>query len=178
MNWVVLVTGVVFGFMLAELKVSNRHERNLRRIGAVQPPGDVYWAIATLYPAAFALMAVEGVWRARHVGGVVASPDGPAWAAAGVLLFAASKFLKYWAVRSLGDRWTFRVFILPGRSLVTAGPYRYVAHPNYIAVIGELVATAMMVAAKVLGPVSIAVFGVALWARVRFEARVLREHTS
>jgi methyltransferase len=89
------------------------------------------------------------------------------------VLFAASKALKYWAIRTLGDRWSFRVLILPGVPLVTAGPYRYVRHPNYIAVVGELVGTAMMVGARVTGPMMIALFGIALWARIRFEERAL-----
>ena len=99
---------------------------------------------------------------------------GPSWLASGLLLFAASKGLKYWAIRTLGDRWSFRVLTLPGVPLVTTGPYRYVAHPNYIAVAGELTGAAMMFGARVTGPIAMALFGLALWARVRFETRVLR----
>jgi len=65
--------------------------------------------------------------------------------------------------------------VLPGVPLVATGPYRYVAHPNYIAVVGELGGAAMMFGATVTGPISIALFGLALWARVRFETRVLRD---
>ena len=79
----------------------------------------------------------------------------PSWPVAGVLLFVASKALKYWAIRTLGERWTFRVLVQPGRPLVTTGPYRYVAHPNYIAVVGELVGAAMMLGARVSGPIMI-----------------------
>jgi methyltransferase len=98
----------------------------------------------------------------------------PSWPVAGVLLFVASKGLKYWAIRTLGERWTFRVLIQPGRPLVTTGPYRYVDHPNYIAVVGELVGAAMMLGASVSGPIMIVAFGIALWARMRFETRILR----
>jgi methyltransferase len=66
------------------------------------------------------------------------------------------------------------VFVLPDVPLVTAGPYRYVTHPNYIAVVGELVGAAMMVGAQVTGPVMIGLFGLALWARIRFENTVLQ----
>ena len=57
----------------------------------------------------------------------------------GLVVFVVAKALKLWAIRSLGERWTFRVFVLPGSRLVTDGPYRWVRHPNYIAVVGELV---------------------------------------
>ena len=172
MTFVAVTLGVVLGFMIAESRVSHAHVQRLRAAGAVEPPGDVYLALAVLYPAAFFLMGVEGLWRAASAA-IPLRPAGPSWAAAGVLLFVASKALKYWAIRSLGERWSFRVLVLPGQPLVQTGPYRYVAHPNYIAVIGELVATAMMVEARALGPIMTAVFGLALWARVRFEDRVL-----
>ncbi|HUL75272.1 MAG TPA: isoprenylcysteine carboxylmethyltransferase family protein [Vicinamibacterales bacterium] len=173
MSFVAFVAAVIVGLMLAENRHSRRHEAILRRQGAVEPPGDVYGALAVLYPAAFLLMAVEGAWRAAAPQ-LPATALEPSWAAAGVLLFVASKGLKYWAIRTLGERWTFRVLVLPGRPLVTTGPYRYVDHPNYIAVVGELVGAAMMLGARVSGPIMLGVFGVALWARVRFESRALR----
>jgi methyltransferase len=66
------------------------------------------------------------------------------------------------------------VLIQPERPLVASGPYRYIAHPNYLAVVGELVSTAMMVTAIVTGPLMTVAFGIALWARLRFEERVLK----
>jgi methyltransferase len=171
MTMIAIAVGVVFGLMLAEQRVSATHEVALRREGAVEPPGDVYRAMAVLYPAAFLLMATEGFWRAS----VDAGPAGfrPAWPVSGALLFAASKGLKYWAIASLGPRWSFKVLVLPGRPLVTSGPYAYVRHPNYIAVMGELAGTAMMVGARLSGPIMMAAFGLVLWARIRVEDRAL-----
>ena len=168
----VFLLALIVGFMLAEARVSRDNAARLRAAGAFEPPGDAYLALALLYPAAFLAMAAEGIWRAWSDAGV-AAPGEPSWLAAGLLLFAASKALKYWAIRALGVRWSFRVLILPGLPLVSDGPYRYVAHPNYIAVIGELVGTAMMMEARVLGPVMTLAFGAALFARIRFESRVL-----
>lgn len=173
MTAAIAITSVVFGLMLAEARLSARNEAALRAAGAIRPPGDPYLAIAALYPLAFLAMGIEGGWRASTA---AAEPSGgPAWAVSGALLFAASKLLKYWAIGSLGIRWSFRVWTLPGQPLVRSGPYRYVAHPNYIAVIGELAGAAMMVGARMSGPVSLALFGLALAARIRFENRVLAE---
>jgi methyltransferase len=172
MSGVALVTAVIIGVMLAENRLSRRNERALRASGAVLPPGDVFRALAVLYPASFLAMGVEGAWRASVAPG--AATDGPSWAASGVLLFVASKALKYWAIHALGDRWSFRVLVQPGRPLVTSGPYRYVAHPNYVAVVGELAGAAMMVGARVTGPVMLVAFGIVLWRRLRFEQRALR----
>jgi methyltransferase len=174
-NTVGFVVAVIVGLMLAETRVSRRHEAALRARGASTPPGDVYGLLAVLYPMSFLLMGLEGAWRAASAASARAGPPGPSWFAAGLLLFVASKALKYWAVRELGERWTFRVFIVPWLPLVTTGPYRYVAHPNYVGVVGELVGAAMMVGAEVTGPIMIGVFSVALWARVRFERRVIDE---
>lgn len=173
----VFVYALVLGLMLAETRLSVRNERALRARGAVEPRGDVYLAMLILYPLAFGLMGVEGISRARLPAEVVAgssSSGGPAWWLAGILLMVASKGLKYWAIASLGDRWTFRVLVLPGLPLVRKGPYRYVNHPNYIAVMGELIAMLLMMSAWTTGPVMILLFGVALLMRLRIETRALR----
>src|SRR5258707_514567 len=49
----------------------------------------------------------------------------------------AANALRWWCVATLGESWTARVIVVPGRPLVTAGPYRWFAHPNYAAVIIE-----------------------------------------
>ena len=171
MNQVAFIAAVVFGFMLAEQRVSRRNEQLLRAAGAIEASGDVYRALALIYPLSFLVMAVEGAWRAHGASPV--QPSGPSWLLSGVLLFAASKGLKYWAIRSLGERWSFRVLVQPGRPLVVTGPYAYIAHPNYVAVIGELAGAAMMVNAPVAGPIMMAVFALVLRRRIRIESLAL-----
>jgi methyltransferase len=174
---VAFLLSTVIGLLLAETRVSREHERRLRARGALLPDGDVYRALALLYPAAFLAMGAEGIWRAAHGLTLPFAESGPSWTASGVVLFVASKALKYWAIGALGERWTFRVYVEPQLPLVTSGPYRYIAHPNYVAVVGELVGAAMMFGALITGPIMFVLFGAALRARVRFETRVLREAT-
>lgn len=174
MNLLVFALSIVIGLMLAEARASTANERRLRARGAIEPAGDVYRVMAILYPACFLAMGAEGIWRGLRDGGQLSGTYEPSWAASGVVLFAASKVLKYWAIRSLGERWTFKVLILPGVPLVSDGPYRYVAHPNYIAVVGELVGAAMMFGARLTGPLMVIAFGLALVARLKFEQRALR----
>ena len=180
MTTVLFVIAVVVGMIVAEARVSRRNEGRLLEAGGRIPPGDVYQWLATSYPVAILLMGAEGVWRSTGTGagidvpGVFGLEFEPSWFASGLLLFGASKALKYWAIWALGERWTFRVVVLPGVPLVTRGPYRYVAHPNYVAVIGELAGTAMMVGALMTGPVMLAVVGAAIRARVRFEGGQIR----
>jgi methyltransferase len=53
-------------------------------------------------------------------------------------LFAAAQLLRYWAISTLGPRWNTRILVIPGLAPIWHGPYRYVSHPNYIAVALEL----------------------------------------
>ncbi|HEX5213919.1 MAG TPA: isoprenylcysteine carboxylmethyltransferase family protein [Vicinamibacterales bacterium] len=175
MNALVFLLSVVVGLMIAEARVSSTNEQRLRARGAIEPAGDVYRLMAWLYPACFLDIGAEGLGRAAHAGSPMSGIGGPSWTASGVVLFVASKVLKYWAIRSLGERWTFKVLVLPGVPLVRDGPYRYVAHPNYIAVVGELVGAAMMFGARITGPVMVIAFGLALLARLKFEQRALQE---
>jgi len=67
----------------------------------------------------------------------------PFWAALGVpmlLLVACAQALRYWVILTLGPRWNVRIIVIPGQPVVTSGPYRYLRHPNYLAVIVETAA--------------------------------------
>ncbi len=65
-------------------------------------------------------------------------PGAPGWAGARGVLGAQA--LRYWAIATLGWRWNTRIVVVPGAAPVTAGPYRCVRHPNYVAVIAEMIA--------------------------------------
>ncbi|OFW03922.1 MAG: hypothetical protein A3I61_07595 [Acidobacteria bacterium RIFCSPLOWO2_02_FULL_68_18] len=151
--------------MGAELLVSRRNEVRLRAQGALEPPGDVYRAMRWTYPGAFALMALEGA---------LFGPEPGAATIAGVVVLAASKLLKCWAMATLGPRWTYRVLVLPGAPLVTGGPYALARHPNYIAVVGELLGMALLVGARLTGPATIVLFSLLLRVRIRVEDGALR----
>jgi methyltransferase len=161
----VLVLLVIMLMLLAESLVSRSHERTLRAQGAIEPPGDVYATMRWAYPAAFIAMALEGT---------LFGPPPTNVAVSGAVLLAAAKALKWWAMASLGVRWTFRVLIVPGAPLVTHGPYAIGHHPNYIAVVGELVAMALLVGARISGPAATLLFSWLMWRRIRVENRALR----
>jgi methyltransferase len=159
-----IVLIVALAFMLGELFISSAHERALRSLGAVAPHDPAYDVMRWVYPGAFIVMALEGVLR---------GPSPSLALTIGVPVFAASKLLKFWAIRALGNRWSFRVYVLPGAPLVTAGPYRLVRHPNYVAVIGELAGMALMADARIAGPLALIGFGYLLRLRVAAEERAL-----
>jgi methyltransferase len=157
------VTAVLL-IMAGEFGLSAFNERLLRAKGAVEPPGDVIHLMRWIYPASFVAMGVEGA-----LGG----PAPRDIMLYGLALFGLAKALKIWAISSLGWRWTFRVLIPPGEPLVTAGPYRFLAHPNYLAVVGEILSVAAIVWAPIAGVLSAIVFGWLMIARIRIEDRAL-----
>jgi methyltransferase len=152
--------------MIGEALLSARHERALRARGAIEPPRDVHSTMRIAYPASFAVMIGEASLRRRAITGV---------AVAGAILFAGSKALKYWAIVTLGPRWTFRVLVPRGSTRTTAGPYRLLRHPNYVGVAGELLGMALMARAPITGTISIVLFGRLMFKRIQIEERALAE---
>ena len=170
MPWMVenawaLVAVVVYVPMAVEARRAARNEAAQRARGGVEPPGDVYQLMRFVYPAAFLAMLVEGAIR-----------GGPtAWIfAAGALVFAAAKAVKWWAIVSLGPSWTFRVIVVPGASRIARGPYRWIRHPNYVGVLGELAGAAAMAGAPIAGAAGLVAFAGLLARRIAVEELALR----
>ena len=104
---------VVFFSMAVEATLAASNERTQRARGGVEPPDDVYKMMRIAYPAAFLAMIAEGL--VRGIPSTLALT-------AGIVLFAAAKALKWWAILTLGPFWTFRVIVVPNARLVTSGP--------------------------------------------------------
>jgi methyltransferase len=161
---VVVIAVLVFVPMILEARVSAAHERALRARGAIEPADDVIGVMRAAYPGAFALMLIEAAIRGTAT---------DRWLVSGLVLFAASKALKYWAIATLGWRWTFRVLVPPDGDRIVTGPYRWLAHPNYVAVAGELTAIAIAAHAAVSGPIATLGFILLMRRRVAVEERAL-----
>lgn len=164
MIWLLDVFLIVAVPLAVEAVRAARNERALFGRGGVEPDGDVYKLMRAAYPAAFAAMIVEAAFRGE--------PSGSAFAA-GLVVFSAAKILKWWAILTLGPRWTFRVVVLPGAPLVDRGPYGFLRHPNYVGVVLELLGVALMTGAAVSGPLGIVLFGMLLKRRISVEERAL-----
>jgi len=159
-----IVLALAFLPMAFEARLAARHDRALRAAGASEPKGDVFPVMQVVYPTAFLAMALEGFLRDARADAVFAG---------GAVIFAAAKTIKYWAIATLGPRWTFRVLVPPGSPLIHGGPYRFMRHPNYLGVIGELAGMALIAHAIVSGPIAVILFAGIIAARIRVEERAL-----
>lgn len=147
-----------------ELILSARNARRLLARGAREHGREHFPALVLLH--ALCPLALIG-----EVLGLHARPGGlaPLWLA----LWLAAQGLRWAAMWALGERWSTRVIVLPGAPLVRRGPYRWLRHPNYLAVGIELLAAPLMFGAWRTALVFSAVNLVALRVRIRCEERAL-----
>ena len=115
---------------LGELVLARHNTNRLLAAGAVErAPGH--------YPYMVALHAawLAGLWPLAP-----GRPVDPLLLAA----YAGLQVLRVWVLATLGPRWTTRILVLPGAPLVRAGPYRFLRHPNYVVVAGEMALLPLM----------------------------------
>lgn len=111
---------------LAELVIASRNTRRLRALGAIEIARSHYPVMVTLHASWLAVL-----WLT--VGGQ------PVYMPL-LAIFVVLQGLRVWVLATLGTRWTTRVIVLPGAPLVTGGPFRFLRHPNYCVVVGEIAA--------------------------------------
>lgn len=114
---------------LIELVIARRNREWMMRRGGQEVGAEHYPFMVTMHVVFFASLWLETAWRGY--------PLSPAWIALLVLL-AFVQLLRYWALISLGPYWNTRIIFVPGDKVVKKGPYRFLRHPNYMAVIIEI----------------------------------------
>lgn len=115
---------------LYEVWLSRRNARRVRARGGVEVGAGHYPVMVVLHTL-FLVAAAAEVW-------LLATPALPALTLISLAVVLGTMILRYWAILSLGDRWNTRVLYEPGRPPVQRGPYRWLRHPNYLAVILEI----------------------------------------
>jgi methyltransferase len=159
------LVGVVAVQRLAELAVSRRNVRHLIAEGGVEV-GRSHYPVMVLLHTTFLLSCVLEVWWLRR-------PFIGVLAIAMLAALVAAAALRGWVILTLGRRWSTRVVCLPGVAPVKEGPYRFVRHPNYVAVVLEMAALPLVHAAWLTALVFSAGNFVLLRERVRVEERAM-----
>jgi len=126
--YALLILGVALE-RLAELVVSKRNLAWSRAHGGGGFGKSHYPVMVVLHTGLLAGCLVEAM--ALH------SPFIPALGSLMLAIVLAAHGLRWWCIASLGRQWNTRVVVVPGAARVAAGPYRFLSHPNYVAVIAE-----------------------------------------
>ena len=150
---------------LAELVVSQRHAAESLRRGGVEYGQGHFPVMVALHTALLVGCMVEPLALHRDFIPALAWPM--------LAVVVAANTLRWWCIATLGPRWSARVIVMPGMPLVKAGPYRWFAHPNYVAVIAEGVALPLVGSAWITACCFTALNAALLTVRLRCETRAL-----
>jgi len=154
-----LILGLVTAQRGGELLLSFHNTRKLMARGAVEVAPQHY----PLMVAVHALWLIA-LWVFGH--------DQPVNALA-LGAYLALQGLRFWVMRTLGARWTTRIIVLPGEPLVSSGPYRYLTHPNYAVVSGEIALLPLVVGLPWIAALFTVLNAGVLFIRIRAENRAL-----
>jgi methyltransferase len=131
-----IVVAAIGAERLLELALSRRNRKIALAAGAIEPPSDHHVLMVIFHVLFFMSLVFEAIWLRRSFPGAIG------WVALGGA--AAAQALRYWAIATLGVRWNTRIIIFPNAAPVTTGPYRFLRHPNYLAVIAEMACVPMI----------------------------------
>jgi methyltransferase len=150
---------------LAEMVVSKRHAAWAFARGGVESGRGHFPVMVALHTALLAGAVVEVVAADRPFVPVLGWPM--------LVLVFLAQGLRWWCITTLGPQWNTRVIVVPGASLVAAGPYRLLRHPNYVAVVVEGVALPLVHTAWVTALAFTVLNFVLLSVRIRVEEQAL-----
>ena len=160
----VLILALVTAQRLGELVVARRNTRRLLAEGGVERGAEHYPLMVGLHAAWLA-----GLWFLAWD-----RPANLAWAS----VYVALEGLRIWVLASLGGRWTTRIIVVPGETLVRRGPYRFVPHPNYLVVVGEIAVLPLVFGLTGYAAAFTLLNASLLWLRIRVEAAALTDAAS
>lgn len=159
MNIAPIVLALVTAQRLGELVLARRNTAALLRRGAIEVAPGHYPAIIACHTLWLASLWAFGWWR----------PVEPGWLAVFIVLQAG----RVWVLATLGARWTTRIIIVPGEPLIARGPYRFLKHPNYAVVAGEIAVLPMVFGLPVAALVFTLLNAAVLFVRIRAENSAL-----
>lgn len=164
MGWASLILGFVTAQRLGELVLARRNTRRLLAQGGHEVGAAHYPLIVALHAA-----WLGGLWYLV----VYRAPVGREIDLLWLSLFIALQLGRLWVIASLGARWTTRIIVVRGAPLVRRGPYRFLSHPNYWVVAGELLVLPLVFGLAGYGLVFTLLNAVVMWVRIRAEAAAL-----
>ncbi|MFF9131449.1 isoprenylcysteine carboxyl methyltransferase family protein [Streptomyces sp. NPDC014806] len=165
MSWYTFLVLAVTAERIAELVVARRNAIwTLSRAGVEYGRGH-YPVMVALHTSLLACCLAESALAHR--------PFLPALGWPMLALVIMAQALRWWCISTLGPYWNTRVIVVPGARLVGAGPYRFLRHPNYVAVVVEIAALPLVHCAWLTAAVFTAANALLLAVRIRCENTAL-----
>jgi methyltransferase len=165
----VLLIGLVAAERVAELVVSQRNLATSKARGGSEFGAGHYPAMVVLHTALLASCLAEVL--------VLHRPFIPILGWSMLAVAVAAQGLRWWCITTLGWQWNTRVIVVPGAARVTGGPYRYLSHPNYVAVALEGVALPLVHSAWITAVVFTVLNAALMMARIKTENAALASLT-
>jgi methyltransferase len=160
--YVVLIAAVAVE-RLAELVISKRNRGWALARGGREHGFGHYPFMVVLHTGLLVACLIEATHRPFN--------PGLGWPMLAVVVLAQA--LRWWCIATLGPRWNTRVIVVPGLPLVERGPYRWLRHPNYVAVVAEGIALPLVHSAWITAVVFTVVNAGLLWVRISSENAAL-----
>jgi methyltransferase len=144
---------------LGELVLSRYNTRRLLALGAIEIAPRHYPLMVAIHAAWLITLWIWG--RDQDVNLIALS------------IFILLQALRFWVLATLGPRWTTRIIVLPDAPMITAGPYRYLSHPNYAIVAAEIAVLPLALHLAFVALIFTVLNALVLVIRIRSESRAL-----
>lgn len=159
MTLATLILALVTLQRLGELVLSRYNTRRLLAHGAIEIAPGHYPFVVAVHAAWLITLWIWG--RDQDVN------------LAALSVYILLQALRFWVLATLGSRWTTRIIVLPDVPMVTAGPYRYLSHPNYAIVVAEIAVLPLVFHLALTASIFTVLNALVLVIRIRAESRAL-----
>jgi len=157
--------GFVILQRLIELVIARRNEANMKAKGAEELDEKGYKFVVLMHVFFFLSLIAEKLFL---------QPAANALFYPFILFFLMAQALRYWSIISLGGFWNTKILILKGSKLIRKGPYKFISHPNYAAVITEIAVIPLIFSCYITAAAFSVLNIFVLIRRIRIESDALR----
>lgn len=166
--WGYVLIAFFAALRLGELVLSRSNARYLIKQGAHRISQDGMTGLTVLHTTFLAAVLAEYTWRGAYALPLQIAP---------LIALLAAQALRYWSIGTLGRRWNVQVYVLPGVAPVHRGPYRFLRHPNYLAVAIEMLCLPLCLHTYLTAIVFSVANALVVARRIRVEERALCSET-
>ena len=147
---------------IGELLLSKRNEKWLLQNGAVEYGSHHYKFIVSLHILFIFSLIFEYNFRPTS-----------AFSLFLLIFYFILLCFKAWVIFSLGKFWNTKIYHISNVPLIKNGPYKFIKHPNYLIVIGEIMVIPLVFGLYCTAVIFTVINGIMLCIRIKEENRAL-----